>query len=94
MDTARPVDYVARKVGAVTLDEIKRAAEAQANEDCERGLADLDRKIETAPEYEISGNATGRRLIVATKATLIGMRDHLAASISAQRWCDRMRDGS
>lgn len=69
----------------MTLDEIRRAAVAQANTDCERGLADLDRKIETSPEYVISGDATGKRLIVAERAALIGMRDHLAASIAAQK---------
>lgn len=69
----------------VNTDPIRRAAELRANDDCARGLADLDHKIVTAPEYEISGDATGKRMIVSTRASLVGMRDHLRASIERQK---------
>lgn len=69
----------------MTLDEIRRDAEAQANVDCERGLADLNRKIDTAAEIVVSGDATGKRVLIPERSSLIGMRDHLARSIAAQR---------
>lgn len=69
----------------MNTDPIRRAAEMRANDDCARGLADLDRSILTAPEFEISGDATGKRMVVPTRASLVGMRDHLRASIERQK---------
>lgn len=64
------------------------AAKAQANVDCERGLADLDASIATAPEYKINSSPSRARIIVANRAVLIGMRDFLAASMERQRQRD------
>lgn len=86
---SRPlVGRVQGVVDVVTFDEIKLAAEAQADVDCARGLADLDRKLATAAEYVVSGDGGGKRLILAERQALTGMRDFLAESIERQRTRD------
>lgn len=67
------------------LDAVKAAAEAQADADCERGLADLAASLASAPEYKRSESADGKAIITPVRASLAGMLTHLRASMERQR---------
>lgn len=67
------------------LAEVIAAAEARADADCARGLADLAASIETAPEYKINSSPSRSRIIVANRATLVGMHQFLAESMQCEQ---------
>lgn len=64
---------------------VKARVEAQADDDCERGLRDLDARLATVDEWVISGDAGGRRLVLPERATMQGMAAHLRESLAVER---------
>lgn len=68
--------------------DAKRRAEAQANIDCARGLADLERQIVTAPEYTVGDSPSRTRILTPKRAELVGMHAHLVEAIERQRQRD------
>lgn len=60
------------------------AAEHAANEDCRRGLRDLEAKIEDAPVSKIDRSEAGAKWRHPERAMLQGMCEHLRRSMAAR----------
>lgn len=67
------------------LEAVKAAAEALADEHCDRGLADLTKSLKHAPEYKRSEDASGKPIISPNRAMMAGMLGHLRASMARER---------
>lgn len=60
-------------------------AHARADADVAVGLSDLRALAATAPEWKVSANQQGARLIVPERQMLNGMLGHLEQSVAAAR---------
>ncbi len=62
--------------------ELIAAASSRADVDCRLGLANLEVVAAGAPEFAVSGDASGKRLLVAVRGPLNGMLAHLRRSMT------------
>ena len=81
MSSPTPSPDVPPGVGGVVPFSAGRATiEAQVRADVEGAIADARERIPHLPEYDVSSDPSGKRLIVPVKAMAIGMLDHLLTS--------------
>lgn len=67
----------------MTRDEIVARANTRADDDCQHAIA-LGIGAELGPEYIVSGDATGKRLLIPARAMAVGMLAYLKDAYARQ----------